>query len=339
VDHPASEAQRLAVRRHVAARQIPEILFWAGVLTLVFGVVNLVVVAHDPVFNWIINVVFGPVFIAMAWAMRRGTITERWIPWGWAACATVLVFMLVNAFRLDPIASNLAYIAVVIAAFGPVTHSWPPFLMASALMLVAAATVFVAAAWPGGYADLIVCVAAALVSGLLLRLRLRAIDELADSQAQLERKATIDELTDTLNRAGLVRSAPALVAGAERAGEGLVVWFADVRGLKAANDTYGHPFGDRVIQAVASALKSCVRTNDLLVRWGGDEFVVLGVGREGSAEDLATRVNAALEKDPTVDHDWRTTVTVGFASGGADSDIQGLISGADADMYRRRAVA
>lgn len=336
MDTRASITQRRALRLRIARRQVPEILLWAGVLTLVFGVVNFFTIPDEPAWDWAINVVFGPAFILLAWAIHRGAIPEERVPWTWALCATLLVAMLVNAFRLEPTPANLAYVVVVMTAYGPVTHAWPPFCAAAAMMLAAAVAGFVAVDWPGGSADILVCVAAVLVGAFLLRLRLRAVDDLADSQAELERQATVDAMTDTLNRAGLDRSIPALAAAAERTDERLLAWFVDVRGLKTANDSFGHPFGDSVILAVARALKASIRTNDLLARWGGDEFVILGTGRDGSAEELDARVREVLSGDRTVTHDWPVAVTVGFASGSPDGDVRRLISAADADMYRRR---
>ena len=59
------------------------------------------------------------------------------------------------------------------------------------------------------------------------------------------------------------------------------MWFVDVRGLKRANDDNGHAFGDAIIRATADALRESVRANDLIARWGGDEFIVIGEGIDG----------------------------------------------------------
>ena len=189
--------------------------------------------------------------------------------------------------------------------------------------------------------DVLACAAALGMSAALLRLRLGALDALADTQAQLDRQATSDPLSGVLNRNGLRRAIPAVVAGAQRSAAPILVWFVDVRGLKAANDNHGHDLGDAIIAAVGRALRSCVRTNDLVARWGGDEFVILGTGGAAaggsdSALDLNTRVDAALAVDPDLVGRWRGTVTVGFAAGTATDDVDRLISDADADMYRRR---
>ncbi len=338
MDTGASDRQRRDLRLGLAQRQIPEILGWAGVLTLIFGFVNFFAIPDLPAFNSLINVTFGPLFIWLAWAIRRGTVPMTWVPWVWASSATLLVALLVNAFRMEPNAANLAYMAVVMTAFGPVTHAWWPFAVASSIMLVLAVLGFALASWPGGDADVLVCVAAIVVSAFLLRLRLLAVNALADSNARLERQALLDAMTDTLNRTGLARAVPGLLATAERSDSQVLAWFVDVRGLKEANDRFGHRFGDRVIVAVAEALKSGIRSNDLLVRWGGDEFVVLGTGREGSADDLNARVDAILSSQGLSNDSWNAGVTVGFASGTAPSDVLALVSAADEDMYRRRGV-
>ena len=135
-----------------------------------------------------------------------------------------------------------------------------------------------------------------------------------------------------------VRSLPSPVPRGGRTAQ-ILVWFVDVRGLKRANDEHGHAFGDAVIRATADALRGCVRANDVLARWGGDEFVIVGEGASGSAQEFNLRVNAMLAKDTGLAGRWTESVTVGFASGSADSDVAELIERADADMYRRRSAS
>ena len=341
MDTRASTTQRRDLRLQVAQRQVPEILTWAGGLTLAFALVNYLSLPDESMASWLINLVFGPLFIILAWLIHSERIPIRAVPWVWALSSLVLVAMLANAYRLDPTGAGLAYISAVMAAFGALTHAWLPFAAAAAGMLVVVTLAFT---WTPGadvIEDVLVCAAALGISAALLRLRLGALDALADTQAQLDRQATFDLLSGVLNRNGLRRAIPAVVAGAQRSGVPILVWFVDVRGLKAANDRHGHDLGDAIIAAVGRALSACVRTNDIVARWGGDEFVVLGTGgghTDGTAGalDLNSRVDAALAVDPDLVGRWPGTVTVGFASGTATDDVDRLISDADADMYRRR---
>lgn len=282
------------------------------------------------------NLVFGPLFLVLAWALRRGIIRAALAPWVWALCSLVLVALLTIILREQPTAANLAYIVAVLTAFGPITHAWPPFWTAAVAMLAVVIAAF--ATTPGvAIADsTLVCAAALLISAVLLRLRMNALDDLAETQAQLDHQATYDPLTDVLNRNGLERAIPSVTATAQRSDARILVWFVDVRGLKQANDAKGHAFGDAIIRATADALRACVRANDLIARWGGDEFVVIGEGTSGSAEELNVRVNAELARDDALSGDWPRAVTVGFASGPGDADVAALIARADTDMYRRR---
>jgi diguanylate cyclase (GGDEF)-like protein len=339
VDIRASGQRRRELRLRVARRQVPEVLVWAGALTLVFGVVNYLTLPDDAVSSWIVNLVFGPFCLLLALALRRGVIRGEGVPWAWAAGSVVLVAMLVNTFRLDPTPANLAYLVAVITAFGPLMHVWGPFIVSGAAMVAISGACFLARPAAERVDDLLVVLAALAISALLLHLRISALNALADSQAQLDHLAMFDPMTDTLNRNGLDREIAALSATAGRSEERILVWFVDVRGLKAANDEHGHTFGDAIILAVTRALRASVRANDLIARWGGDEFVVVGIGSQGEAAELNERVDELLTADGSVPVRWSRSVTIGFASGSARADIYRLIGEADADMYRRRLAA
>jgi diguanylate cyclase (GGDEF)-like protein len=336
MDGHASPAQRRALRLRLAGRQIPEVLAWAGALTLVFGVVNYVTLPGESPWAWATNLVFGAIFLGLAWAVGRGMFAAVVVPWVWAFCSVVLVGMLAIVFREQPTPANLAYIVAVMTAFGPLTHAWAPFWTAAATMLAVVTVTFASVPGVEAVDDLLVCAAGLLISAVLLRLRMKALDDLAESQVQLDHQATYDPLTDVLNRNGLERAIPSVSATALRSQACVLVWFVDVRGLKQANDAHGHAFGDAIIRATADALRACVRANDLIARWGGDEFVVIGEGTAGSAEDLNARVNAELVMNEGLQGSWPRSVTVGFASGPGDADVSALIARADTDMYRRR---
>ena len=144
--------------------------------------------------------------------------------------------------------------------------------------------------------------------------------------------AALDELTGAHRRgAGLVELEREM-ARARRTREGLVVAFVDVNGLKAINDSRGHSAGDQVLRAVVATLRAKLRAYDLIIRFGGDEFlcVIPGVSVHEAVERLAS-VNATLAATPE-----NGSVTTGLASLQANDSFQDLIARADAALYQQR---
>ena len=127
------------------------------------------------------------------------------------------------------------------------------------------------------------------IATLLQRFRLEA--DLRQERAALDTLAHSDELTRLPNRTMFYRRAREAVdpQGPDRP---LAVFFFDLDAFKQVNDTYGHQFGDRLLEAVASRLVSAVRDDDTVSRWGGDEFVLLlpDIGSLDNAEALARRI-------------------------------------------------
>ncbi len=119
---------------------------------------------------------------------------------------------------------------------------------------------------------------------------------------------------------------------ARRAPEELVVAFVDVDGLKRVNDTKGHLAGDALLVAVADSLRSCLRSYDLIMRFGGDEFVcVLPHADVNQVRRRFAEVSNALAMDPT-----RGSITVGFTELDDSDSPEDLIHRADADLLAHR---
>lgn len=118
----------------------------------------------------------------------------------------------------------------------------------------------------------------------------------------------------------------------------LALMFIDLDGFKQINDRWGHLVGDRVLQIVAERLKESIRPGDLIVRYGGDEFVVLveGVTRRRDLERLARRIGRAVERPIVVDgHDVELSASIGIAERKSSAPtIDALIAAADRAMYR-----
>jgi diguanylate cyclase (GGDEF)-like protein len=166
-----------------------------------------------------------------------------------------------------------------------------------------------------------------------------ALVEVRRTRDQIERQARLDPLTETLNR----HAFHSILKGegmdpAVRRGRGTVI-MVDLDHLKLINDSVGHVAGDAAIQEAARAIRSLIRAEDLLFRWGGDEFLVLlpGLEREKAAErfrslERGIPFNARPQQKAMLLH-----LSWGIAEFGGRTSIQEAIALADAAMYERRA--
>jgi diguanylate cyclase (GGDEF)-like protein len=159
--------------------------------------------------------------------------------------------------------------------------------------------------------------------------RLRA---LVDQCARLAGQVSVDELTGALRRgAGMAALQREIDRSRRLPGKGLVVIFIDVDGLKAVNDGDGHAAGDERLRATVAAMRERLRSYDLVVRYGGDEFIC--VLTDSSAADAA-RTAATLRAN--VEKMTGGTISVGIAELAADDSVGALVERADAALYAGR---
>lgn len=122
------------------------------------------------------------------------------------------------------------------------------------------------------------------------------ITERKQLELEMERLATTDRLTQTFNRLKFEEIIRKEIEMARRYGHLLSLIILDIDRFKEVNDTYGHIAGDNVLKAVAGIAKENIRETDSLVRWGGEEFIIIapGTSLEGAAE-LAERIRKSVE--------------------------------------------
>ena len=150
----------------------------------------------------------------------------------------------------------------------------------------------------------------------------------------------MDPLTDAYNRRfGLGRLREEF-SRAVRAESPLGALMLDLDHFKAINDTYGHLVGDRVLRAVAGACRRVLREGDVLVRYGGEEFLVLlpGAGPE-DVRQVGERVRRAIEETSVTDGELRTAVTVSLGGAtfrDATDSPESLIARADKALYEAK---
>jgi diguanylate cyclase (GGDEF)-like protein len=159
---------------------------------------------------------------------------------------------------------------------------------------------------------------------------------------ELERMATVDELTGLHNRRWLDDVFARQMERCMRTDTTVSLLFADVDSFKDFNDRYGHSTGDRALQHVAGVLVACLRPTGLIARYGGEEFAVLlpGAALE-QAMVVAERVRSALASKPLAVGENKSTfvavtLSLGVAQMRRGDTLATLAQAADAALYRAK---
>jgi diguanylate cyclase (GGDEF)-like protein len=164
-----------------------------------------------------------------------------------------------------------------------------------------------------------------------VRERGRARREMARAARELEASET-DELTHVRRRGAGLMQLQREMDRARRVSEKLVVGFIDVDGLKQVNDAEGHGAGDALLIAVADCLRTSLRSYDLVMRFGGDEFVcVLPKVELSTVRKRFIEVSTALTASPS-----KASITAGLAELAAGDSTADVIGRADADLLAQR---
>ena len=159
-------------------------------------------------------------------------------------------------------------------------------------------------------------------------------EALEEAVETISRLATRDPLTDLRNRRSFIDRVQREILRSRRTPSDMYILMIDIDNFKRLNDEHGHAFGDRVLQEIAGRLSTDLRQEDVVCRWGGEEFVVLLADASvDEARALAERMRRAVaQSDIQVDEvALRITVTVGVARLGDDLDE--ALDAADQAMY------
>ena len=158
----------------------------------------------------------------------------------------------------------------------------------------------------------------------------RDITQTKQTEERLELLATVDDLTGCLTR----RASEAFLENIFDSGPfSAAILIFDIDRFKNVNDTYGHSAGDRVIERVAKAIQDSSRSQDMVGRWGGEEFLVgLQATTYQKAYDTAERIRLAVEHldFPRI---GKVTVSAGVAVADASSNWRSIFDVADERLY------
>jgi two-component system cell cycle response regulator len=179
-------------------------------------------------------------------------------------------------------------------------------------------------------------IAAKLVAARRIAARQRTLD---GTIRELYGLATRDELTGVFNRRFLLPEGARMLA----AGTSLSLILFDLDGFKHINDTFGHLAGDRVLHDVGALFDGHTRPQDLIARYGGDEFVmVIAELPLDAAERIAQRLSADVQSLRWIAgaESFSITVTTGIASSHLkpEATMTQLLSAADNDLYRNKSL-
>jgi diguanylate cyclase (GGDEF)-like protein len=159
---------------------------------------------------------------------------------------------------------------------------------------------------------------------------------------RMEHRALHDPLTSLANRAVAVEQLQQALARSARHSTRVAVLFIDLDDFKQINDRYGHLVGDHILRIVAHRIRHAVRAEDVVARFGGDEFLVVcgDVQSDEEADEIARRVEYMIGRpfDLPVGVEHVVHASIGIRVGGPGDDPQQIIRDADEAMYRQKAL-
>jgi len=175
--------------------------------------------------------------------------------------------------------------------------------------------------------------------GLLVRHSAEALERLR-LQHELEEQATHDPLTGVYNRRHFTDRIGKELERSKRYEHPLAFLMIDINGFKAVNDTFGHQMGDQVLCDVAQAIQEELRSVDIVIRYGGDEFLTVLPETNGEADVIADRLQRAIERRSKNGEfsSLPITLAVGMAywSPQDSMSLEDVLRKADARMYEAK---
>lgn len=174
------------------------------------------------------------------------------------------------------------------------------------------------------------------VSGVIVMAK--DVTEFKRAEGLLSRSANTDALTNIPNRLYLESKLTDLTKSSSRVSDRFALMFCDLDGFKQVNDQYGHAIGDKILYQVASRLNATIRKNDVLARYGGDEFAILltNLSEDNVVNVVKQKIEKAIMQPFDVSgHQISIGISIGVAVYPDESlDKTQLLDYADKRMYQ-----
>jgi len=176
---------------------------------------------------------------------------------------------------------------------------------------------------------------------LFTRAIFRDVTERRQHEQELARMARRDPLTGALNRYALEELLGQEAKRSERYAHSIGFLMIDVNRFKEINDRFGHAMGDQVLQAIAGVIQDNIRDADILVRYGGDEFLVILPETNGETDLVKDRIQAEMAQRNVTNTllDFPVTLAIGCHhwSSGSGRSVEAALAEADKLMYEDKA--
>ncbi len=327
---------------------VSRIRFVAGVFALLTPLWSLIDMIALPPGTWrgllLGRLVASAAFAAIAWFTRdRGRLLDAYL--GLAGLLTVPILFYVF-FPVPPtqqdgdvlvraVATGYALLPVIVVAGIGI---FPLTLLESAVVALSATAALSLATFAASSGPLVIS-ESGFMWVLLLLAGISSLTSMSQSGflAGLVERSARDPLTGCLNRRIGEQLLDALLSGAIRRGGALSVAFIDLDHFKSVNDDFGHREGDRVLHDFAERLQAGLRKADFVIRWGGEEFLVI-LPEADAAAAAAVLGRIAVAGLGTRPDGQPQTASIGIAECRADeaADPHTIVEEADARMYRAK---
>jgi len=162
------------------------------------------------------------------------------------------------------------------------------------------------------------------------------ITNIAKQKQHFEYKANTDELTKIYNRAFFNESLIKMIQNYQNTQENLNLLMFDIDFFKKVNDTYGHQTGDSILIEFVQLIKTNIREEDILARWGGEEFIIILPNITiDETEKIAQKLRQKIKENIFIDG-LRITCSIGIAEFTDDDSSSSIIKKVDTALYRAK---